>query len=164
MDLVNCALAPFLLMICFSFLLIRAIFESRRRVRNPSNSARENLRLRQDIKYAVSSLSMNLLFFILNLPVQIELALPFLGMNDFFLLTLYLYYMAYSVNFYIILFTNSLVRKQVFSLFISKKNNTQIFRNGIQLARLGPTQTNRQTIEKDIQKNQTNRNFKETTF
>ncbi len=70
MDLVNCVLGPFLLIILFSCLLIRANFKSRNRI-HIKNSVREHKRLKQDIKFAITSLLMNLFFILLQLPVEI---------------------------------------------------------------------------------------------
>ena len=70
MDLVNCVLVPFFLMILFSSLLILSIFKIRRNV-HLNNTNREHKRLKKDIKFATSLLSMNLLFILLNLPIEI---------------------------------------------------------------------------------------------
>jgi hypothetical protein len=70
MDLVNCVLGPFLLIILFSCLLIRANFKPRNRI-HINNSVREHKSLKQDIKFAITSLLMNLFFILLQLPVEI---------------------------------------------------------------------------------------------
>ncbi len=58
---------------------------------------------------------MNLLFLLLNLPVEINLFLPF--DSDTYTIVNYFYYTSYAVNFYILLATNSLFRREFFSLF-----------------------------------------------
>lgn len=63
------ALLPFILMIVFSSLSIVKIFKTRIQITN-------NKRLKKDTKFAVSSLSMNLLFAILNFPNSVALYLP----------------------------------------------------------------------------------------
>jgi len=113
MDLANCALIPFLLMLCFSILLIRAIFKSRSRV-NLGNSIRERKRLKKDIKFAISSLLMNLLFLILVFPLEIDLFLDYYNHYDLYNILYYIYYISYAVNFYVLLLTNSLFRKVFF--------------------------------------------------
>jgi hypothetical protein len=60
------ALLPFILMIVFSSLLILNIFKSRIQITN-------NKRLKKGTKFAVSSLSMNVLFAILNFPNSVAL-------------------------------------------------------------------------------------------
>jgi hypothetical protein len=116
MDLVNCVLAPFLLMMTFSSLLIGAIFKSRRII-HLNDSEKKKKRLKRDIKFSISSLSMNLLFVILNMPIEIEIFFSYYDNNDLYVIFNYLYFFSYAVNFYIILFTNSQFRKEFFSLF-----------------------------------------------
>jgi hypothetical protein len=122
MDLVNFVLLPFLLMICFSSLLIGSIYKVRKRVRL-NNSGREKKRIRRDIKFAISLLSMNLLFILLNLPLEIDLFLPYYNNNDIYAILTYVFYLSYAVNFYCVLFTNSLIRKEFFYLFKNEKIN-----------------------------------------
>ena len=126
MDLVNCVLAPFLLMITFSSLLIAAIFNSRRII-HLNDSEKRIKRLKRDIKFSISSLSMNLLFVILNMPIEIEIFFSYYDNNDLYVIFNYLYFFSYAVNFYIILFTNSQFRKEFFSLFFKNdlKRNDQ---------------------------------------
>ena len=121
MDLINYILIPFFLMIIFSLLLIGSIFKARRRV-GLNNSDRENRRKKQDIKVAFSLLSMNLLFILLNLPLNVGLLLP----SKYFILDLYVFFsyvfnISSAINFYLILLTNSLFRSEFISLF--KKGN-----------------------------------------
>ena len=116
MDIVNCLLAPFLLMLCFSILLIITIFKSRSRV-NLNVSDKGKKRLKHDIKFAISLLLMNLLFLLLNLPIEIDQFLPYYNSIDLYNIFSYIYYISYAVYFYICFLTNSLVRKEFFSLF-----------------------------------------------
>jgi hypothetical protein len=124
MDLANFFLLPLLLMLLFSFLLISSIFKSRSRIRLNS-SEREAKRLKKDIKLSISLLVMNLLFLLLNLPIVIDQFLPF--NSDKYTIVSYIYYSSYAVNFYILLFTNSLFRKEFKLLF--HKNRGEIQRN-----------------------------------
>jgi len=130
MDLTNLFLLPFLFMLLFSILLIISIFKSRRTV-HLNNSSREFRQRRKDIKLSISLLFMNLLFLLLNSPVEIfAFLLPFNSETYTFLL--YIYYFSYAINFYILLLTNSLFRKQLFSLFYKKKERIQKNLNQIQ--------------------------------
>jgi hypothetical protein len=115
MDLVNYILLPFFLMIIFSSLLIAFIFKSRRRVLL-NNSVREKKRLKKDIKFSISLLSMNLLFTLLNLPLEIANFLPVSIDNDIYVSLSYLFNLSSAVNFYLALSTNSLIRKEFLSL------------------------------------------------
>jgi hypothetical protein len=124
MDLANFFLLPFLLMLLFSILLIIFIFKSRSRIRLNS-SEREAKRLRQDIKLSISLLFLNLLFLLLNLPIVTDQFLPF--ESDKYTIVSYIYYTSYAVNFYILIFTNSLFRKEFYQLF--EKKRVEIKRN-----------------------------------
>lgn len=132
-DAANCVVVPFLLMTFFSVLLIRSIFLSRRRVQS-SNSERDRARNSRDIKFAISLLIMNLMFVLLNLPIQVLLAAP-VSASDLYLFIVYAFYTSYTVNFYIILFTNSLVYREFFAFIgirdkrSSNQNRTQSTRN-----------------------------------
>jgi hypothetical protein len=127
MDIVNCVLVPFIIMISFASLLIGAIFKVRRRV-NSNNNEREKRRLKQDIKFVISLLTMILFFIILQSPIEYATFLPGFPISDIYILTSYAYFLTYSINFYILILTNNLFRKEFFSLFLKKKLQ---FRNEI---------------------------------
>jgi hypothetical protein len=110
MVLVNIFLLPFFLMLLFSILLIISIFKSRSTI-NLNNTSREIRQRRKDIKVSISLLFMNLLFLLLNLPIEIYQFLPF--DSDAFTIVSYIYYISYGVNFYILFATNSLFRKNI---------------------------------------------------
>jgi hypothetical protein len=121
MDLVNCVLAPIFLMILFSLLLIIFIFKSRRRV-HLNNSDREIERLKRDIKFSISLLSINLLFILLNLPFTIFIVLPYYDDDEIFVTLSYICFLSYAINFYLLLLTNSLFRSEFYSLFLAKQH------------------------------------------
>jgi len=122
MDLANFFLIPLFLMLLFSILLIATILKSRSTM-NSNNAARENRHRRKDIKLSISLLFLNLLFFLLNLPIVTDQFLPF--DSDKYTIVNYIYYSSYGVNFYILLGTNSLFRRQFYSLFYKKKRRIQ---------------------------------------
>lgn len=114
MDFINLIAIPFTLMITFSILLVRAIFVSRQRVmKNYTN--RENKTFQRDIKLAATSISINLIYLILNLPLAvIDFSTNF---TDFiFMLCFYGFLASYAVNFYIILLTNTLFQRQLIGM------------------------------------------------
>jgi hypothetical protein len=108
-DFINLLGFPFLLMFIFSGLLVLAIFQSRNRV---MRNIAEQRNFKQDIIFSVTSLSLNLIFLILNLPLSIINFGTSFG-NFEFILCLYIFFCNYAVNFYVILFTNSMVRKEL---------------------------------------------------
>ena len=106
--------------------LIASIFKARRRV-GLNNSDRENRRKKQDIKIAFSLLSMNLLFILLNLPLNIGLLLPSKYFNiELYVFFSYVFNISSAINFYLILLTNSLFRSEFISLFKKGKQNQTI--------------------------------------
>ena len=130
MDLANYFLLPFFLILLFSILLIISIFKSRGTI-NLNNTARQIRQRRKDIKLSISLLFMNLLFALFNLPGEIYLFLPFY--IDTYTLVVYIYYISYAVNFYILFATNSLFRKNI--LFHKKSERIQKPLNQIQTTR-----------------------------
>jgi len=124
MDFVNFVLVPFILMILFSSLLIVSIFKSRRRTNNP---LRENKRFNKDVKFAISLLLMNFLFIILNMPFDVVDLFSFFKNNDSHSSLAYFFNLSSAVNFYVVLLTNSLFRKEFFHLFIKKKDQERNF-------------------------------------
>jgi hypothetical protein len=78
-------------MFLFSSLLIGYIFKSSFRI-NLNNSEREKKRLNKDIKFAITSLSMNLLFMILNFPIEIYDFFPYYN-------TIIMIYLPFNVYF-----------------------------------------------------------------
>jgi len=68
---------------------------------------------------------MNLLFFILNLPFEIDLFLPsYFVNNDLFSIIVYVFYISYAINFYVLMLTNSTYRYVFASFFYESNNNT----------------------------------------
>jgi len=129
-DTIHRVILPFLLMIVFSALLVATIFRSRRRVANAVSSTNNNdmKRLKRDIKFAISSFSMNLLFIILNLPLSLMNLSIGQSLTDVYL-TVYLFYFSYGCNFYCMLATNSIFRNEFTSLFIRRKKQNKPINN-----------------------------------
>lgn len=122
MDLINCVLLPICLMLCFSILLILAIFRSRAHVQHSNKSSNEHRNLKKEIKMSISILLLNLFFALVNIPIEIILFLPnYLS----FQFVINIYFLSYSLNFYILVLVNSLFRKEFFNLFRTKKMNRQ---------------------------------------
>ena len=110
---------PFLLMFTATVLLIHTIFRSRTRIQS-NYTFRENLRFRKDVKFAFTSITINIMFIILNLPFILVYFL-FKFEMIMLVLTLNLFLISYAINFYLILISNFLFRKEFFLLFVSKK-------------------------------------------
>jgi hypothetical protein len=115
MDLIARAILPFILMIICSVTLIYSLFKSRLRVVE-NFLAEENQTIHRELRLAVSSISLNIIYIITQLPLSITMFQT--DFSDFYYeLTYYIFYLSYAINFYIILATNSLFRSRFLSLF-----------------------------------------------
>ena len=116
MDLVFRVILPFCLILVFSIMLSYSLFVSRNRIVE-NFLAEENQTFYKEIRLSVSIIYMNILYILIQLPVSITIfKIEFFDDPNFYL-TSYVFYMRYAVNFYIILCTNALFRKNFFGLF-----------------------------------------------
>lgn len=121
MDLIIRVLVPFILMSIFTILIIKTIFESRNRVRT-QYTHRQNRTFQRDIKFSITSILLNLIYFVLSLLISVIFFVR--RSNDdilVYLLALYLFYMCYACNFYLILASNSLFRNEFLMIFKRKR-------------------------------------------
>ena len=147
MDLFNSALIPFALMVFLTtFTLIKlnkirsktnlnlnkSIYKTNNQNNiNSNTNSNNNLNLRsKDLKFAFTSIILNLSFLILNLPIALYLLLsPYLDLvgtqtdDMLYVVTSFFYYMNFGINFYINLIVNSLFKNELFIMirgFIEK--------------------------------------------
>jgi len=115
-DDINRELVPGTLMVCFSSMLVAAVFRSRRRV---ASSVKDRKRLRRDVRLAANCFLMNFTFLILNTPNTVAYLYPTSSDWSFNLVLwiTYTFFFCYGINFYIIIVCNSLFRAELFSLF-----------------------------------------------
>lgn len=124
MDLVNRVILPFVLMIICSCLLTYSIFKSRQKV-IVNYASNDNHTFKKDLKLSVTSVLLNLIYVLFCLPISIN---DFANFSEFnFTLTLYIFYMTYAVNFYIVLMFNSLVRREFLILFRLRSAHEQTY-------------------------------------
>jgi len=133
MDLMNRTVFVSILMFTFSLLTIITIFQSRNRVFHSTTTDQRGRRRtvfnKNDISFAISTFCMNLIFFILNMPVSVAFFVPNIFMlNTVFLITNYLFFFSYSTNFYAIFLTNSLFRNEFYNLFRKKSAFSNVTR------------------------------------
>ena len=118
-DLVNRVLLPFLLMVMLTILLIRKIHLSRKKFALKNKLLTKQRTLNRDLKFSIYMTSMNLVYLSFNLPFAIYLTV--LGESSLiYLLLEYVNFFYYSIDFFIILATNSFVRKEFFGIFCKK--------------------------------------------
>lgn len=112
MDLISFTLIPFSFMFVFSILIIYTIFRSRLRFLR-LQSFHDRNKMKKDIKFAVSSILLNLFFILLNLPICISNILDLDVKNYINDINFCFFLGNFCVNFYVLAFSNSIFRKQV---------------------------------------------------
>jgi hypothetical protein len=115
MDLANRVFLPSFLIIIFSTLLGIEVIKSRSRIL--ANFQREeNEYFFKNISLAITSIIFNIIYMSLQFPVTIFVLLPNFSINDGgYIFSYYLFYLSYSINFYILFISNSLFRKEFIS-------------------------------------------------
>ena len=121
MDLVNSTLLPFLGLAISTTITLNKLFKSRSKtVIEIKNTNIQNTKLKKrDIKFAVISVVLNILFFVFNLPVCVYyLVLTYAEMsvvdaNLFFYVTAIWYYLNFGVVFYVNLSANPVFKNEL---------------------------------------------------
>lgn len=116
MDLGFRAVVPFILMLIFNLILIVSLFMSRNRILENFLTL-ENQTYYKEIRLSISCICMNMLYIATQLPVSLTVFNAMLWSDYAYILSLYIFYMSYSVNGYILLCTNSLFREKFFKIF-----------------------------------------------
>jgi len=117
-DNINREIIPGLLMIVFSCLLLAVVFRSRSRV---VSSTRNQKRLKRDLKLAMNCFFMNFVFILIMTPVSISQFFPDLSnLENLNKLTVYVFFICYGINFYVLLVCNSLFREELFRILGKK--------------------------------------------
>ncbi len=130
MDVLNRVILPFGLMLIGSILLIYSLFKSRTRIVE-NFLADENKTFYTEIRLATTSLSLLLIYILLNLPISV---INFSQLYDnlyMYIYCYYLFYLSYSLNFYILLISNSLFQNEFFEMI--KRKKVQASNNNIPL-------------------------------
>ena len=135
LNFLNDAFIPFGIMTLFTILLLKSIYESRKRSReliNVSSSQTSNKTKSRDIRFAITSISVNLVFIFSTLPLYFSFFLLsyhnqiFIILDSFFMI---LYYTKFGSMFFINYFTNSLFRNEFNSIIRFKVLNSN--QNGL---------------------------------
>lgn len=129
-DLVTGSAVPFVLMLILSGATLIGVLNAHNRVQHSaSRPAHDSHRTRlRDIRFGVTMLVLNLLFFILNLPYHLNNQFDVNPFVDYFHLYVYimvlndLYDAYYSLAFYVHLAVNSVVRKESRRLLVKLFN------------------------------------------
>lgn len=134
-DLLNLSVLPFISMSFLTLLLIYTVLHSRKIAfnRNSAVIAANKGKFKKDVRFAITSIFLNVAFIILNLPFCILNALrsnnPGLSnitLSNYYLNSSidYVYLMSYGVNFYLLLLSNFIFRNELINLIIKNYSNT----------------------------------------
>ena len=119
-ELVISILIPFIAMLIFTSLLVRVIFQTRLKILNVNNR-RDRNRLKKDIQFAITNISLNVLFICLDLPYFI---IRILKMSTDILNNFHSF--SFCMSFYILFITNSIFRHEILKMFGLKKTGPRI--------------------------------------
>ena len=137
-------LIPFIIMILSSIISIRMIRNSTRNIRNHVNESNIWNRTTRDFKYAITSISFNVLFVSLKLPLIIVTILESF-IPDISKVTICVTYMLYFINFscgFLVHFaSNSIFRRELFVLLRLRKPNQVNYLNQTLKSRMQKTST-----------------------
>ena len=132
---------PFLIMFFSSVIMIKTLRDSRHHVEIFSSV--DQKKKSRDRKFAVTSITFNVLFIALKMPLLVVTLIGYNFVSTYlYYIALALYFLNYSISFLVHFFTNSLFRKELFILLR--------FRNRVADSIDHPNQTN-------ANKNQSNR-------
>jgi hypothetical protein len=120
MNVLGSSIVPFILMIFFNTVIIRYISKSRARITAIGQQQNSNAK---DKKFALTVLSLNVVFFVLNCPINVyNIVAQYTTIDadtDSFLLFLFrsMYFTFPAIDFYIQITVNSIFREKFFELF-----------------------------------------------
>ena len=122
--LIRVLIAYDVMTLCSVLLLISIFQMSRRIVQNflSNSNLHQNQKYRKDIKLAITSLLLNFVYLILNVPYSVYLSIPNYYVNKLATATVaYLFYYGFCLNFYLLLISNKLTRKEFINMITFKK-------------------------------------------
>lgn len=123
LDFFNSTIVPFVFMIALSIALIHSVRVSRARVHTSSGAHSQSKR---DNRFAISAITLNLVFLFLNLPIVIDdlLAINIIPNYIFDYTAQLLYYLYYAIGFYAQLLVNSEFRSEFVRMFVHTMSAT----------------------------------------
>lgn len=121
LDFFHSTIFPFFFMILFTSLTLYNVFKSRNKIKSNRSSFKS-----KDLKFAFTSISLNLCFLILNFPIVLFLLLSNYSelisnnLDLFYIIGSTFYYMNFGTVFYINFLVNTLFKNEFFSMIKSK--------------------------------------------
>ena len=115
-NLINSTIIPFFMMLTCSLLIIHSIYKTRIKSRCFASRNVNSKKSKQDIQFSITILFLNLVFFLLNLPIRI-VDFSFYESEYFSNFLDNLFLCQYICHFFVYLFLNSLFRSELLLLF-----------------------------------------------
>ena len=121
-----CTFIPFIIMLISTILTLKILFQSRK------NQATNNSLKKKDVKFAFTSILLNILFFILTFPFNFYMIIEILIEIDYFVDNIIydslsiLYYLNYGTLFYVSYIVNTSFRRE-FILFLNELFHIKLF-------------------------------------
>lgn len=124
MDLANRVIIPCFMMTLSSSLLIYSVHKSRFEV----FALHERGSQSREIKFAITSISLNMFYVLLTLPLPVVLVFGNYISDLILFINFYLFCLSYALNFYILFLLNSLFRHEFYNLFgIKLVRNSEVY-------------------------------------
>jgi len=117
------SIIPFVIMFITSIITIKLLWKSRCQVGMAVNlGSQQNKRKNRDAMFALTSLTFNILFIVLKMPLLVCLTIGFSFLNNYALeFSGLLYFLNLSIGFFVHFIANSLFRRELFILFRIRK-------------------------------------------
>lgn len=121
--IVDGSILPFVIMTISSLVTIKLLRDSRSHV--GTFLMADNKRKNRDNKFAITSLAFNFLFIVLKMPLVIVITIGYNFVNYYFLqIAILLFFLDYSIKFFVHFVSNCLFRRELFILLRIRKPKT----------------------------------------
>ena len=126
-NLAESCFIPFLIMSITSCITIRLLMKSSRSLKRISSNVSFRQRKIRDMKYAISSISLNVIFISFKTPLIIFPLLPMNEFNYYFSeIALFLFLFDCSTTFFIHIATNQIFRREFFAVFTTENRTNRL--------------------------------------
>lgn len=120
-DLLNFSILPFLIMLGSSFFSIRSLYNSRKSLFVNHSMSQSRRRDSKDRHFAVSSLLLNLIFIVFNLPITVINIVQIYIRNDItalvFSIALHMFFIKFALPFFVYLLVNSNFKHELIKIW-----------------------------------------------
>ena len=123
-DIINSTIITSFLMIINTGLLIYALYQSRAKFFHPNPTKQEKKRKLKDIQFALSCISLNILFLVMNVPNKLNTLINNDTSSDTFYILDDVFYLNFGLSFIIHFISNRNFRQEVFISICKLSNNS----------------------------------------